>query len=197
MKRENIIFILSAPSGCGKSTLTKNILLQDSNIELSISLTTRKPRDNEVHGKDYFFVDTEQFSKLILNHQLIEHTNMFGNMYGINKEILEKQLSMEKDIIMNLTYHGVKILQEYKPKNVVTIFIFPPSFNELKKRLQYREHLTEEIEKRLHTYKQEISYAHTYDYVVINQVLEDTSKTIQNIINAERHKTIRIKDLIR
>ena len=129
------MFVISSPSGAGKTTLARRLLKEDSNIELSISFTTRKPREEEVNNKDYIFVTERVFNKMVKEHKFLEYAEVFGNKYGTPKEAVIKKLIDGKDILFDIDWQGTQALREKEPKHVVSVFILPPSKNELEKRL--------------------------------------------------------------
>ena len=197
LKTRGELFIISAPSGSGKSTLIRLLLGQVENLEYSISYTTREPRKGEVNGKDYFFVSTEQFEKMIENNEFIEYARVFDKFYyGTSKKQVFSRLEKGKDVIMDIDVQGAYQIMEKKEFDFTSIFIIPPSLKELKKRLVDRgRDSMEEIEKRLITAKNELKYLGYFDYVVVNDVLEEALSLLKSIVFTERHKVKRLINL--
>ena len=177
------MFILSSPSGAGKTTLVKKIS-KNKNFSVSISHTTRLPRPNEKNGKDYFFVSKNYFKKLIKKKEFIEHAKVFDNYYGSSKKLIIEKLKQGKNIVFDIDWQGTR---QIKNKNLnyklVTIFILPPSKNELLKRLTKRENKNmKTVKKRMKEFKKDLSRWKEYDHVVINDNLEKCYKNIMTII---------------
>ena len=194
LKHKGELFIISAPSGSGKSTLIKLLLEQVENLEYSISYTTREPRKGEVNGKDYFFVSEKEFEKMIENNEFIEYARVFDKFYyGTSKKQVYSRIEQGKDVIMDIDVQGAYQIMEKGNLDFTSIFIIPPSIEELKKRLVDRgRDSMEEIEKRLITAKNEIKYLRYFDYVVVNDILEEALSSLKSIIFSERHKVKRL-----
>ena len=187
------MFILSSPSGAGKTTLTKKIAENNTNFIISVSHTTRKPRSNEVNGKDYYFVKEEEFNSLIKKNSFFEYAKIFDNLYGTLKEPVIKYLSENKDVLFDIDWQGTQQLKNEKNLSMVTFFILPPNIKTLKERLFNRHKKQEKlIEERMKKFNEEVSHWEEYDYIVINDDLEDCYKKIFNIINSEK-SGVRIK----
>tara|TARA_Y100000590_G_C15674592_1_gene997503 strand:- start:1210 stop:1842 length:633 start_codon:yes stop_codon:yes gene_type:complete len=181
------MFILSSPSGAGKTTLTKKLAQNNSNFSISISYTTRKPRPNEVHGKDYYFIDKKKFDLLIKNDDFFEYAKIFDNYYGTLKSPTLELLSHKKDVLFDIDWQGTQQLKKIENLNLVTFFIIPPNIKVLKKRLLNRHQGQEKlIEERMKKFNEEVSHWNEYDYVVINDDLEICYKTILGIIESEK-----------
>ena len=181
------MFILSSPSGAGKTTLTKKIAENNTNFIISVSHTTRKPRSNEVNGKDYYFIKEEEFNSLIKKNSFFEHAKIFDNLYGTLKEPVIKYLSENKDVLFDIDWQGTQQLKNEKNLSMVTFFILPPNIKTLKERLFNRHKKQEKlIEERMKKFNEEVSHWEEYDYIVINDDLEDCYKKIFNIINSEK-----------
>ena len=181
------MFVLSSPSGAGKTTLTKKIAENNSNFKISISHTTRKPRPNEVHGKDYFFTDKKNFDLLIQNNDFFEYAKIFDNYYGTLKTPILKMLSQEKDVLFDIDWQGTQQLNKIKSLALVTFFILPPNMETLKKRLLNRHQGQETlIKQRMEKFNEEVSHWKDYKYVVINDDLEKCYKSIIDIIKLEK-----------
>ncbi len=193
-RKKGFIVILSSPSGCGKTTIVKSLLAADNNLCMSVSATTRKPREGEIDGKDYFFLDKEKFKSHIKENYFLEYAEVFGDerYYGTPKMFVEKKLNNGLDVIFDIDYQGSIQVKNNLPDDVVTIFILPPSMEELKRRLSSRaSDSAEEIEIRLSEARKEIEHHNLYDYIVVNDDLEESIKKIQAIILAERCKRVR------
>ncbi len=180
------IYILSSPSGAGKTTLVKKIS-KKKNYSISISHTTRSPRPNEKNGKDYFFTTKKKFKKLIFMEKFLEHAKVFDNYYGSSKELVFKKLNKGKNVIFDIDWQGTKQIKNKKLKyKLFTIFILPPSKNELIKRLIKREKKNmKTVKKRMREFKKDLSRWKDYDFVVIN---DDLNKCYNKIIKAMSQK---------
>ena len=185
--KKGMMFILSSPSGVGKTTLTKKIEENNKNFKISISYTTRKPRLNEIDGKDYHFVDIKQFDEMVKKNSFFEHAKIFDNYYGTLKKTVLELISKGTDVLFDIDWQGTQQLKQIKDLSLVTIFIIPPDIKILKERLTNR-HVGEEIliTKRMSKFNEEISHWNEYNYVVINDQLEDCYKKIMHIIDSEK-----------
>ena len=185
--KKGMMFVLSSPSGVGKTTLTKKLAENNSQFAISISHTTRKPRSNEINGKDYHFVSSKNFSNLIANKEFYEFASIFDNYYGTHKAMVDKLLSDGKDVLFDIDWQGTQQLKKIKDLNIVTFFILPPNIKVLRDRLLNR-HKGEEkiIEKRMNKFSQEVSHWNEYNYVVINDDLDTCYKKIESIIKSEK-----------
>ena len=181
---KNKIIIISSPSGAGKTTLCKMILKKVKNVILSISYTSRNKRLNEVNGRDYYFVSKEKFSQLEKNKYFIETSSNFNNFYGSPVRNIRKSNSLNKNILFDIDWRGArKIRKNFSKKDIVDIFILPPSVKELKKRLIKRGRDSKnEIKLRLSYALDEIKHYNEYNYVLINQNIHNTAHDIINII---------------
>ena len=181
------MFVLSSPSGVGKTTLTKKIAENNSNFKISISHTTRKPRPNEIDGKDYHFVTEEKFNSLIAENSFFEYANIFDNRYGTFKKTVLNFLSERKYVLFDIDWQGTQQLKKIKNLSLVTFFILPPNIKVLKERLLNRHKGQEElINKRMKKFNQEISHWDEYNYVVVNDDLNICYNKILNIITSEK-----------
>ena len=182
----NILLILSSPSGAGKTTLTKKIQQKYQNFKISVSHTTRSPRDNEVDGVDYHFVTKKKFEDLIKNNSFYEHAEIFGNYYGTLKSNVDK-LIKNNDLLFDIDWQGTKQLSKFKNLNLVKIYLTTDNKEELKKRLIKRNQNSEqEVEKRFNSFDEDIKHWNDYDYVIINKNLEVCFKQIEKIIQSEK-----------
>ena len=182
------LIVFSAPSGAGKSSLIKNIIEKSTgDIELSISATTRPPRDGEEHGRDYFFISDEEFNELRRSDSFIEHANVHGYQYGTLKSFVDEKIQNGISIILDIDVQGFNLIRNAIEHNL-SIFIIPPSIKELRKRLTSRGlDSSDVIEKRLSNAKTELKYAEQYDYIVLNDLFENTLSELVSIINDENY----------
>ena len=187
IKKKGIMFVLSSPSGAGKTTLTKKLAEHNSQFIISISYTTRKPRSNEINGKDYHFVSKEEFNSLVKKNSFFEYANIFDNCYGTLKKPVLELLSYGKDVLFDIDWQGTQQLRKIKNLSLVTFFILPPNIEILKKRLFNRHERQEKlIEKRMSKFNEEISHWNEYNYVVINDDLDSCYDKILSIIISEK-----------
>ena len=185
--KKGMMFVLSSPSGVGKTTLTKKLAENNSQFAISISHTTRKPRPNEIDGKDYYFVTQEEFDALIKKNDFYEFANIFDNNYGTHKETVIKLLSQGKDVLFDIDWQGTLQLKKITNLNIVCIFILPPNINVLRDRLLNRHKGQEElIEKRMNKFNEELSHWNQYNYVVTNDDLNICYEKIKSIIASEK-----------
>ena len=181
-----MIVILSAPSGGGKTSISKRILDDDENIMLSISVTTRNPRPDEKEAIDYFFKTTEEFQKLKNADEFLEYAEVYGNLYGTPKKYVNEVLANGNDVLFDIDHQGAQQIKQKLSDQVVSIFIVPPSIEELRVRLESRgQDSDDDIEKRLKLAAEVISHSNNYDYVVVNDNFEQAVKEIQKIIKKE------------
>ena len=184
--RENISLILSSPSGAGKTTLTKKIQQKYESFKISVSHTTRPPRDNEIDGVDYHFVSHNQFKDLIKKNSFYEHAKIFENYYGTLKSNVDNIIK-NNDILFDIDWQGTQQLSKFKNLNLVKIFLTADNKEELKNRLIKRnQNSITEVEKRLKSFDEDIFHWKDYDYVIINRNLEACFKQIEKIIIAEK-----------
>ena len=182
----NIMVILSSPSGAGKTTITKKIQQKYQSFKISVSHTTRKPRPNEVDGIDYHFVTNEEFNQLIKEGQFYEYAKIFDNYYGTNKKNVD-ELFKKNDVIFDIDWQGNKQLSKFKNLKLIKIYLIPPNKDELKKRLISRnQDSTEEVQRRFKAFDKDIKYWSDYDYIIINENLENCYKQIEKIISLHK-----------
>ena len=182
--KDGIVVVLSSPSGAGKTTLVKKIA-QENNFKISISYTTRKPRTNEVNGKDYFFISEEEFKSLIKNKEFLEYAKVFENYYGSSKSQVFENLNKGKNVIFDIDWQGTEQIKKQKLNyKLVTFFVLPPSKSELFNRLKNRDMKDKNIvEERMKQFNEDIKQWENYDFVVINDDLEKCYNEIIRFIN--------------
>tara|TARA_B100001564_G_C20423141_1_gene571046 strand:+ start:129 stop:719 length:591 start_codon:yes stop_codon:yes gene_type:complete len=186
---ENILLILSSPSGAGKTTLSKKIQQKYYNFKISVSHTTRSPRDNEVDGVDYYFISKKKFQELIEKNSFYEYAKIFENYYGTSKSEVNSIIK-NNDILFDIDWQGTKQLTEFKNLNLVKIYLITYSKEELKKRLIKRnQNSLEEVETRFNSFDEDIKHWKDYDYIVINKNLEVCFKQIEKIVMTEKTKS--------
>jgi guanylate kinase len=188
------LIILSSPSGAGKTTLCNMILKNDKNIKLSVSATTRPKRLKEIDGQDYYFLSKEKFLQMVQDNQFIEHANVFDNDYGTPRKMVERELQNGNEVIFDIDWQGARQIKEkFKsdPHLVLSIFILPPSLQELERRLKNRaEDDDETVKKRMTKAQDEISHFNEYDHVLVNDDLQETYKKIVAIIDNKRQSLL-------
>ena len=184
LEHDGIIVILSSPSGAGKTTLVKKIA-QEKRFIISISYTTRKPRTNEVNGKDYFFISQDEFENLIKNKEFLEYAKVFENYYGSSKKKVFEKLNKGENVIFDIDWQGTEQIKNQKlDYKIITFFILPPSKSELFNRLKNRDMKDKNIvEERMKQFNQDIKHWKNYDFVVINDNLEKCYSEIIDFIN--------------
>jgi guanylate kinase len=196
-KRRGILFVVSSPSGAGKSTISRKLLAADKGLEMSVSATTRPMRPGEVDGIDYHFVDTAKFKEMVANHEFLEWAHVFGNRYGTPHAHVEEALSAGRDVLFDIDWQGAQQLHQLAGGDVVRVFIFPPSMEELERRLTARGTDSQEvIDARMARAAAEISHWDGYDYVLVNDDVESCFAKVQKILDAERLKRSRQTGLI-
>ena len=187
LNKSGMMFILSSPSGAGKTTLTKKLSENNPNFSISVSYTTRKPRPNEINGKDYFFINENKFNELIKANSFFEHAKIFDNFYGTSKDQVLNFSKQGKDVLFDIDWQGTQQLKKVKELSLVTFFILPPNIKTLKGRLINRHKGQEElIDKRMSKFIEEVSHWNEYNYVVVNDDLEICYDKILNIIISEK-----------
>jgi guanylate kinase len=193
IRRRGLMLILSSPSGAGKTTLTRDLLQDRSlNLELSISVTTRPRRSSEVDGIHYLFKTKQDFERLRAQDDLLEWAEVHGNYYGTPRSPVEAVLTQGRDMLFDIDYQGTQQVRQKAPDDVVTIFILPPSFRELRARLERRaEDAPEVIAKRLENARNEMTRWVAYDYVVVNEDIQVALASVKSILVAERLKRTR------
>ena len=197
LHRRGLMFILSSPSGAGKTTLSRMLLASDEEISLSVSATTRPPREGEVDGKDYHFVSDEEFDRLIEEDGFYEGAHVFGRRYGTPKGHIREGLKRGQDYLFDIDWQGTQQLYQKDQQDTVSVFILPPSLGELHRRLTARAtDSVEVVTGRMERARAEISHWAEYDYVVINDDVNVCFEKVREILHAERMKRTRQTGLI-
>ncbi|HEX7873479.1 MAG TPA: guanylate kinase [Sphingobium sp.] len=196
-KRRGVLFVLSSPSGAGKSTIARKLLEADPGLEMSVSATTRSIRPGEVDGKDYHFVDLEQFRHMVSEQQFLEWAHVFGNRYGTPRAPVDKMLAEGRDVLFDIDWQGAQQLHQIAGGDVVRVFILPPSMEELERRLRGRATDSEEvITGRMDRAHGEIAHWDGYDYVLVNDDADACFNKVRTILESERMKRSRQTGLI-
>ncbi len=193
--RRGIVFILSAPSGAGKTTISRAALRQIPGLAASVSLTTRKPRENEVDGVDYHFVTEEEIRKRIERGELAEFAQVFDARYGTPRRPLDDAIASGRDILLDIDVQGAAQLRATYPRDAVSIFVLPPSFQDLEERLRKRG--TESgaaIERRLNRAREEAGAYPEYDYLIINADVAQSIERLASVVSAERARVSRLRE---
>ena len=186
------MLVISSPSGAGKTTICKKILEEVNGINLSVSVTTRKKRKDEVEGVDYFFKNDEEFLLMIKNDEFIENAKVFGNYYGTLKEEVLKKIKNGVDVLVDIDWQGTRQIQKHMPEDIVKIFILPPSIKELEYRLRNRASENEEdFFKRMLEARKEISHFDEYDFIIINENVNEAVASVKSILYSERQRKSR------
>jgi len=196
MARRGLLLILSSPSGAGKSTLTRRLMVWDPTLRFSVSATTRTPRSGEVDGRDYHFLQRAAFEALVASGGMLEHAEVFGNLYGSPRAPVEAAMAEGRDTVFDIDWQGGQQIRQAMRDDVVSVFILPPSMRELERRLQSRgQDSAEVIAGRMAKSRDEISHWAEYDYVLVNRDLDATEADLVAIIRAERLRRDRQPDL--
>ncbi len=195
--RRGILFIVSSPSGAGKSTIARKLLAAEPGLEMSVSATTREPRPGEVDGKDYHFVSVDRFREMVAANEFLEWAHVFGHRYGTPRGPVDQALSEGRDVLFDIDWQGAQQLYQQAGGDVVRVFIFPPSMEELERRLRARRTDSDEvISGRMARAAGEISHWDGYDYVLVNDDVESCFESVKTILGAERLKRSRQTRLI-
>jgi guanylate kinase len=197
MQRRGLLIILSSPSGAGKSTLAKRLMVWDETMRFSVSATTRTPRPGESEGKDYYFLDRARFLDFAAKGEMLEHAEVFGNLYGSPKAPVLEALKAGRDILFDVDWQGGQQIKNSDLGNdVLSIFILPPSIPELERRLRFRGQDSDAVIKdRMAKSRDEISHWAEYDYVLVNDDLHETEERLKKIITATRMRRQQQPDL--
>tara|TARA_B100000963_G_scaffold347685_1_gene354319 strand:+ start:452 stop:1078 length:627 start_codon:yes stop_codon:yes gene_type:complete len=184
---KGLVLVISSPSGAGKTTICKKLIDQVDGIDLSVSVTTRKKRKDEIDGKHYFFTNKDKFRKLLKENQFLEYANVFGCLYGTLKNEVVSKIDRGTDVIVDIDWQGTRQIEKQLPKDIVKVFILPPSMRELENRLGKRASENKEnFKKRMSEAKKEISHYKEYDFVIVNNDLQIAVDQIKLILFSER-----------
>jgi guanylate kinase len=194
--RRGVMLVLSSPSGAGKTTLSRRLLQTDPAVELSVSVTTRRKREGEVEGRDYHFIDRARFDGLVRGGELLEWAEVFDHCYGTPRAPVEAALAAGRDVLFDIDWQGTQQLREKVPKDLVSVFVLPPSVPELERRLKARAQDADDvIHSRMTKAAGEMSHWAEYDYVVINRDIDRAFHDVCAILAAERLKRDRLTGL--
>lgn len=192
---------MSSPSGAGKTTLSRKLLATDTNVTMSVSVTTRSPRSGEVEGKDYYFITKDRFAQMRDRNELLEWAEVFGNFYGTPRKPVEEALGKGRDVLFDIDWQGTQQLAQAMEDDLVRIFILPPSSDELQNRLINRaQDSSSVVAKRMAEASREISHWPEYDYVIVNDSVEESHAQIVAVLSAERlrrRRRIGLTDFVR
>ena len=185
--RRGLLLVMSSPSGAGKTTLSRMLLASDTNVTMSISVTTRPPRPGEVEAKDYYFISKERFAQKRDRKELLEWAEVFGNYYGTPRKPVDEALAKGRDVLFDIDWQGTQQLAQAMEDDLVRIFVLPPSADELQNRLISRaQDSSSVVAKRMAEASREISHWPEYDYVIVNDELEDSLAQVMAVLRAER-----------
>ncbi len=196
MHKRGLLIIVSGPSGAGKGTICKAFLERNKDVCVSVSATTRQPREGEVDGVNYFFLTEEEFKQKIADDEFYEYANNHGNFYGTPRSFVEEKLRNGEDVILEIDFKGAFQVKAFVP-DAIYIFILPPSMNELENRIIGRGSESEEsLNIRMKNALEEISYIDRYDYYIVNDELDDAVETMECIVKAERQRVVKGLDYL-
>ncbi len=192
VERRGLMFVLSSPSGAGKTTLSRMLMDRMPGLQMSVSATTRPKRPGEVEGRDYLFVDASKFEAMVKQDELLKWAVVFGNRYGTPRAPVEAALSAGRDVLFDIDWQGTQQLREKAGGDVVSVFILPPSAADLERRLHTRAQDSDEVIRgRMDRASHELSHWAEYDYIVVNQNVDEAFSEVQSILKAERLKRAR------
>ncbi len=195
--RRGLALVLSSPSGAGKSSIARGLLALEPELELSVSVTTRPQRPGEVDGKDYHFIGQAEFNRLVAADALLEHAIVFGNSYGSPRAQVEARIAAGRDVLFDIDWQGTQELAGKIKQHLVTVFILPPSIEALRQRLTTRAaDSAEVIAGRMAKAASELSHFPEYDYIVVNETLDESIAKVRTILTAERQRRERVKGLV-
>jgi guanylate kinase len=187
--RRGLMLVMSSPSGAGKTTISRALLSRDPGIAMSVSATTRAPRPGEVDGKDYYFVTVEKFHSMVEKGEFLEHARVFDNYYGTPKAPVERVLALGRDVLFDIDWQGTQQMRQTARADLVSVFVLPPSVEELERRLHTRaQDSAEVVAKRMAKAGDEMSHWPEYDYIIVNMEVEQSIARVQAILTAERLK---------
>lgn len=190
--RRGLMLVLSSPSGAGKTTISRALLEAEPNLSMSVSVTTRKPRPGEQDGKDYYFISVPEYERMVRDGELLEHARVFDNLYGTPRVHVERTLSAGRDILFDIDWQGTQKLKATAAPDLATIFVLPPSHDELERRLRTRAQDSDEVVRnRMARAADEMSHWQEYDYVIINRDVDKSIAEAKAILHAERLRQTR------
>lgn len=190
--RRGLLLVLSSPSGAGKTTITHRLVAADHGIALSVSVTTRQPRQGEIDGRDYYFINRARFDEMLARGELLEHAEVFGYCYGTPRHPIEEALAAGRDIVGDLDWQGTQQLFENVPHDLVSVFVLPPSIADLERRLRARaQDSAAVVASRMAKSAEEMSHWREYEYVIINRDLDESVAQVRAILTAERLRRTR------
>jgi guanylate kinase len=194
--RRGLMLALSSPSGAGKTTLSRMLLESDPMITMSVSATTRQPRPGEVHGRDYYFINTEDFGLMRNRGELLESAKVFGNYYGTPRAPVEQALALGRDVLFDIDWQGTQQIDETAHEDLVKVFILPPSAQDLERRLKARaQDSADVVAVRMAKASDEISHYQEYEYIIINEDIDQAFLELRAILQAERIRRRRLTGL--
>ena len=201
ISRRGLMLVLSSPSGAGKTTIAREILSRDDNLRMSVSATTRPKRPGEVEGLDYYFVKEEKFRLMANRQELLEHATVFGNLYGTPRAPVEGSLAAGQDVLFDIDWQGTQQVREAAREDLVSVFILPPTTQELERRLKARaQDSAEVVAQRMSKAADEMSHYPEYDYIIVNHDIKASVAQVQAILTAERlrrERQIGLGDFVR
>ena len=193
IRRRGLMLVLSSPSGAGKTTLSRAVLAGDGGIVISVSATTRARRPNEIEARDYFFVSPEKFESMVAGNEFLEHADVFDHRYGTPKKPVMDALAQGRDVLFDIDWQGTQQLKERAREDLVSVFVLPPTHDELERRLRARAQDSEDVvARRMAKAAGEISHWPEYDYVVVNDDLDRAVAKVRAILEAERARRTRL-----
>lgn len=196
--RRGAMFIIEAPSGTGKTSVIKKLMALDDNLKFSVSATTRQPREGEKDGVDYYYISDDKYNELLKQDAFYEHVDsQYGSRYGTLRSEVDSFINVGQDVVFDMDWLGLRQMKEKAPNDVVSIYFLPPSIHELRRRLESRGTDSKEIiNKRMGLILEKMAHWTEYDYVVVNVDVDQTVKTVREIISAERMKRVRQTGLV-
>jgi guanylate kinase len=194
------LFVVVAPSGAGKTSLVNELLRRDGRLRLSISYTTRAPREGEAQGREYHFIDRKKFEAMIASGDFLEHANVYGNYYGTSKRWIETELAGDNDVLLEIDWQGARQVRSLFPE-MVGIFVLPPSISELRRRLEARgKDAPETIATRMASARNEVSHVLEFEYIIVNEEFDSAVSDLQAIVRASRvaraRQSVRVASLL-
>ncbi len=194
IRRRGVMLVLSSPSGAGKTTLSRLLLEREAGrLEMSVSVTTRARRPSEMDGRDYHFIDLARFDQMVQRGELLEWAEVFGNRYGTPRDAVEGALTAERDVLFDIDWQGTQQLARSARRDLVSVFILPPSYEELRRRLTTRaQDSAEVIDGRMAKAADEMSHYDEYDYIVVNKDVQESVDQVHAILKAERSRRERL-----